>query len=137
MAYARADVDLFTGDDDDLQGLIRDHMILPYLFGDFHPSHIQEYAGGLFLTLEKPAKDCLGPRGRRQSIICGEIWHSCFASLATNSVQGPISRIFTSAYNFFLQTAGLQDVDSRCAKILSAMYVDPSYPDVIIKLDIS
>jgi hypothetical protein len=45
------------GDDDELQGLIRDHEILPYLFGDFHPSHIQEYAGCRLLALEKPAKD--------------------------------------------------------------------------------
>ena len=41
----------------------------------------------------------------------------------------------------FLQTAGLQDGASHCAKILSAMYSalnsDPSDPDVIIKLDIS
>jgi hypothetical protein len=40
-----------------IQGLIKDHMILPYLFGDFHPSHIQEYAGCRLLALEKPAKD--------------------------------------------------------------------------------
>jgi hypothetical protein len=45
------------GDDKELQTIIRDHMTLPYLFGDFHPSHIQEYAGGLLLALEKPAKD--------------------------------------------------------------------------------
>ncbi len=44
----------FMGDDDELQGLIRDHEILPYLFGDFHPSHcdIQEYGGCLLLTHE-------------------------------------------------------------------------------------
>jgi hypothetical protein len=30
----------FMGDDDELQGLIKTLMILPYLFGDFHPSHI-------------------------------------------------------------------------------------------------
>ncbi len=27
---------LFMGDDEELQALIRDHLILPYLFGDFH-----------------------------------------------------------------------------------------------------
>jgi hypothetical protein len=42
-------VSLLMGDDDELQGLIKTHMILPYLFGDFDPSHIQEYAGGLLL----------------------------------------------------------------------------------------
>jgi hypothetical protein len=104
---------------------------LPYLFGDFHPSHIQEYAGGLLLALEKPAKDGGGVR----PIICGENWRRCFASLAANAVRGPISRIFTSAYENFLQTAGLQDGASHCAKILSSMYAalnsDPSDPDVI------
>jgi hypothetical protein len=118
------------------QALIRDHMVLPYLFGDFHPSHIQEYAGGLLLAFEKPAKDGGGIR----PIICGESWRRCFASLAANAVRGPISRIFTSTYEYLLQTAGLQDGASHCAKILSSMYAalnsDPSDPDVIIKLDI-
>jgi len=85
------------GDDEELQVLIRDHLILPYLFGDFHPSHIQEYAGGLLFALEKPAKDCGGIR----PIICGESWRRCFASLAANAVRGPISHIFTSTYENF------------------------------------
>jgi hypothetical protein len=82
---------------------------------------------------------------------CGESWRRCCASLAANAVRGPISRIFTSTYEFFLQTAGLQNGDSHCAKILSSMEdltltpltesaalnSDPSDPDVIIKLDIS
>jgi hypothetical protein len=92
---------LFMGDGDELQGLIRDFIILPYLFGDFHPSHKQEYAGCLLLALEKPAKD--------GGVICpiGESWRRCFASLAANSVLVPISRIFTSEYEKFLQTTGL------------------------------
>jgi hypothetical protein len=62
------------------------------------------------------------------------------ASLPTPS--GDLSLIiFTSTYENFLQTAGLQDGASHCAKILSSMYAalnsDPSDPDVIIKLDIS
>jgi len=128
---------LFMGDDEELQALIQDHLILPYLFGDFHPSHIQEYAVGLLFAIEKPAKDGGGIR----PIICGESWRRCFASLAANAVRGPISHIFTSTYENFLQTAGLQDGASHCAKILSSMFAalnsDPSDPDVIIKLDIS
>ena len=60
---------LFMGDDEELQALIQAHLILPYLFGDFHPSHIQEYAGGLLFALEKPAKDGGGilPRTARRS----------------------------------------------------------------------
>ncbi len=83
---------LFAGDEDELQGLIRDHMILPYLFGDFRPSHIQEYAGGLLLTLEQPAKDGGGIR----PIICCESRRRCFANLAANAVRVPFSRFFTS-----------------------------------------
>jgi hypothetical protein len=131
---------LFMGDDEELQALIRDHLILPYLFGDFHPSHIQEYAGGLLIALEKPANPDGSPGGLRP-IICGESWRRCLANLAAAAVRGPISKIFTSTYENFLQTAGLQDGASHCAKILSAMYAslnsDPSDPDVIIKLDIS
>ena len=74
---------LFMGDDEELQTLIRDHLILPCLFGDFHPSHIQEYAGALLFTLEKPAKDGGGIR----PIICGESWRRCFASLDANVVR--------------------------------------------------
>jgi hypothetical protein len=100
------------GDDDELQGLIKTHKILPYLLGDFHPSHIQEHAVGLLLTLEKPSKDGGGVR----PIICGESWRRCFASLAANAVWGPISRIFTSTYENFIQAAGLQDIVSPWAK---------------------
>jgi hypothetical protein len=131
---------LFMGDDEELQELIRIHLILPYLFGDFHPSHMQEYAGGLLLALEKPANEDGSPSGLR-TIICGESWRRCLANLAAAAVRGPISRIFTSTYENFLQTAGLQDGASHCAKILSAMCSalnsDLSDPDVIIKLDVS
>ena len=103
------------------------------------PPHIKEYACGSLLERgpQKLAKDSGGIR----PIICGESWRRCFASLAANDVRGPISRIFTSPYDQKLQTAGLQDGASHCAKILSSMYAalnsDPCDPDVIIKLDIS
>jgi hypothetical protein len=78
------------GDDHELQELIRDQIILPYFFGDFHPSHMQEDTGGLLLALEKPAKDGGGIR----PIICGESWRRCLASLAANAVRGPILDVF-------------------------------------------
>ncbi len=94
----------------------------------------------LLLTLEKLANEDGSPGGLRP-IICGESWRRCLANLAAVAVRGPISKIFTSTYENFLQTAGLQDGASHCAKILSAMYSalnsDPFDPDVIIKLDIS
>jgi hypothetical protein len=81
-------VPLFMGDDEELQAIIRDYIILPYLFGDFHPSHIQEYAVCLLIALEKPANPDGSPGG--------------------------ISKLFTSTYEKFLQTAGLQDGASHC-----------------------
>jgi hypothetical protein len=36
---------LFMEDDEDLQGVIRDHVILPHLFGDFHPCRISNSQG--------------------------------------------------------------------------------------------
>jgi hypothetical protein len=82
---------LFMGDDEELQTLIRDHLILPYLFGDLHPSHIQEYAGGLLIALEKPANPDGSPGGL-WPIICGESWRRCLANLAAAAVRGPISK---------------------------------------------
>jgi hypothetical protein len=38
----------------------------------------------------------------------------CLANLAAAAVRGPISKIFTSTYEKFLQTAGLQDGASHC-----------------------
>ena len=51
-------------------------------------------------------------------------------------------QLFTSTYDNFIQTAGIRDGASHCAKILSVFYdnlntSDPNDPDVIIKIDIS
>ena len=51
-------------------------------------------------------------------------------------------RLFTSTYDNFIQTAGIRDGASHCAKILSCFYAnldttDTSDPDVIIKVDIA
>ena len=111
-------------------------LILPYLTGSFHPSLIEEYAGGLLMALQKQD-------GGIRPILCGEIWRRCFASLAVNSapVRNEAAKIFTSTCNF-IQTAGIRDGASHCAKILSTFYdsLDTTYlndPEVIIKIDIS
>ena len=40
-------VPLFFNDNMELHNLIRKRLILPYLTGSFHPSLIEEYAGGI------------------------------------------------------------------------------------------
>jgi hypothetical protein len=69
---------LFMGDDEELQALIRYHLILPYLFGDFHPSHTQEYAGGL---------DCARETGKPRRISWWSPAHHLRRKLAALSRQ--------------------------------------------------
>ena len=51
---------LFMGDDEELQELIRDHMILPYFFGDFHSLTYRKMQADFSFVFEKPAKDVSG-----------------------------------------------------------------------------
>ena len=44
---------LFFNDNMELHNLIHKRLILPYLTGSFHPSLIEEYAGGLLMALQK------------------------------------------------------------------------------------
>ena len=106
----------------------------PYLTCDLHIAHIEEYAGGLLIELQKPAS--VG--GGIHPILCGDAWRWCFASLAANAAQGSVANIFTSTYDNFIQFAGLKDGPSHCAKLLTIMYhnldSDAQDTDVIIKL---
>ena len=127
---------LFFNNNTDLHNLIRKRLILPYLTGSFHPSFIEEYAGGLLMALQKQD-------GGIRPILCGETWRRSFASLAVHAtpVRSDAAKLFTSTYNF-IQIAGMRDGASHCAKILSVFYdnldtSDPNDPEVIIKIDIS
>ena len=82
---------LFFSNNTDLHNLIRKRLILPYLTGSFHPSFIEEYAGGLLMTLQKQD-------GGIRPILCGKIWRRCFASLAVNvtPVRNEAAKLFTS-----------------------------------------
>jgi hypothetical protein len=77
-------------------------------------------------------------------ILYGKIWRRCFASLAVNAtpIRNEAAKLFTSSYEKFIQTAGIRDGASHCAKILSVFYdkldiSDPNDPNVIIKIDVS
>jgi hypothetical protein len=88
--------------------------------------------------------DLQKPDGDIHPILCGEVWRRCFASLAVNTtpIRNEEAKLFTSSYDNFIQTAGIRDGVSHCAKILSVFYdnldtSDPNDPDVIIKFDVS
>jgi hypothetical protein len=57
-------------------------------------------------------------------ILCGEIWRRCFASLAVTAtpIRNEAAKLFTSTYDNFIQTAGIRDGASHCAKILACFY---------------
>ena len=81
--------------------------------------------------------------GGIRPILYGEIWPRCFASLAVYAtpVRNEAAKLFASTYDNFIQTAGIRDGASHCAKILSVFYdnldtSDPNDPEVI-KIDIS
>ena len=95
---------LFFNENTELHTLIRKLLILPYLTGSFHPSLIEEYAGGLLMALQKPD-------GGIRPILCGEVWRRCFSSLAVNvtPIHNETAKLFTSSYDNFIQTAGIRD----------------------------
>ena len=83
------------------------------------------------------------PDGGIRPILCGEVWRRYFASLAINAtpIRNEETKLFTSSCDNFIQTAGIRDGASHCAKILSVFYdnldiSDPNDPDVIIKIDL-
>ena len=116
---ARETIAFFPARDEPaLHALLRKHVILSYLTGDFHITHIEEYAGGLLIALQMPAS--VG--GRIRPILCGDAWRQCFASLAANAAGGSGDNIFSSTYDNLIQFAGLKDGDSHCAKLLTTMY---------------
>jgi hypothetical protein len=119
---------LFFHNNTDLHNLIRERLILPYLTGSFHPSFIQEYAGGLLMALRKQD-------GGIRPILCGEIWRRCLASLALNAtpVRHEAAKLFTFTFDHFIETAGSRDGASHCAKILSVFYdnLDTSDPNLL------
>jgi hypothetical protein len=70
---------------------------------------------------------------------------SCVVATLTVNVtpiHNEAANFLTSTYDNFIQTAGIRDGASYCAKILSVFYdnldaSDPNDPDVIIKIDVS
>jgi hypothetical protein len=83
---------LFTGDDEELQTLIRDHLILSYLqalsLATFtRPTYngCIEYAGDLLLAFEKPPTDGVGLRPSSAAKIVAGASPASLAADATGS----------------------------------------------------
>ena len=62
--------------------------------------------------------------GSIRPILCGEVWRRCFVRLTVNAtpIRNEAAKLFTSSYDNFIQTAGIRDGTSHCAKVLSIFY---------------
>jgi hypothetical protein len=112
-------VPLFFNDNTGLHNLIRKCLILPCLTVSFHPSFMK-------WRMHRRTPDGSTETGWRHSPH--PLWRdlaSHFASLAVNvtPVRNETSKLFTSIYDNFIQTAGIRDWIrdgvSYCTKILS------------------
>ena len=93
MAGAREHVafsSLFNEDDEEFHNLIRKHMVMPFVLGDFYPGHSEEVARGKYFALVKPNADGAPiPNAGGASvdadvrgIVIGSTWRRCSASRA-------------------------------------------------------
>jgi len=81
---------LFSEEDEEFHNLIRKHMVMPFILGDFFPVHSEEVAGGKYFALVKPNADGAPfPNAGGASvdadvrgIVISSTWRRCSASLA-------------------------------------------------------
>jgi len=66
---------LFSEEDEEFHNLIRKHMVMPFVMGDFFPGHSEEVAGGKYFALVKPNADGAPiqmPGAPLLTLVCGE-----------------------------------------------------------------
>jgi len=83
---------LFSEEDEEFHNLIRMHMVLPFILGDFFPDHSEEVAGGKYFALVKTNADGAPiPNAGGASvdadvrgIVIGSTWRRCIAFIAVD-----------------------------------------------------
>jgi len=112
----------------DIHRLNRERLILPYLTGSFHPTFIEEYAGGLLMPGQKQVDNLFLQRHVLFSLHpIREIWRPCFASLPANAtpVRKETAKISTSTYDNFIQTAGIRDGAPNFSRVFKILLTPP------------
>jgi len=105
---------LFSEDDADFHNLIRKHMVLPFITGDFFPGHLEGVAGGKYFALVKPnAGDAPIPNAGGvpvdvdvRCIVIGSTGRGCGASRAVDESSLDVADYLLGQYGNFLQFAG-------------------------------
>jgi len=134
---------LFSEDDEEFHNLIRKHMVMPFVLGDFYPGHSEEVARGKYFALVKPNVDGAPiPNARGASAdanVCGIVISStcrrCSASRAVAESTLAVADYLLGQYINFLQFAEQKDGATRCAQIvplLLANHVDHDVSDPLV-----
>jgi len=141
---------LFSEEDEEFHNLIRKHMVMPFIIGDFFPGHSEEVAGGKYFALVKPnANGAPIPHAGGASadadvrgIVISSTWRRCSASRAVDESSLAVADYLLGQYKNFQQFAGQKDGVIRCAQIVQLLLAnhvndDVSDPLVAVQLDAS
>jgi len=141
---------LFSEDDEEFHNIIRKHMVMPFVLGDFYPGHSEEVAGGKYFALVKanvegaPIPNAGGASvdADVRGIVIGSTWRRCSASRAVADSCLAMADYLLGQCNNFLQFAGQNDGATRCAQIVQLLLAnhvdhDVSDPLVAVQLDVS
>jgi len=120
---------LFSEDDEEFHNLIRKHMVMHFVLGDFYPGHSKEVAGGKYFALVKPnANGAPIPNAGEASvdadvrgIVIVSTWRRCSASRAVAQSSLAVADYLSGQYDNFLQLAGQKDGATRCAQIVQLL----------------
>ena len=104
-------------DDTEFHDLYRSELILPVLFGDYHPQDLNEYSGGWLFAFLKA--DGVGIR----PLNCCSLHRRCASSLICTYLKQSAHKFFTTSIPNFKQCAGgLPDGASRAATLIQLLY---------------
>jgi len=123
---------MFSDQDTQFQQLIRTHLVLPYVTGDFFPGHMANVAGGRCLVFETP-DEFLHP------VFIGCMWRRCASTLATSHVRSNANTFFTSYYPNVIQFSAQKDGATSCAQVTQLLASDwPRHhaPQPLVVLDL-
>ena len=127
---------MFMNKDTELHELIRSELILPYVFGDFHPADLSELSGGLSFAFFKANGVDIRP------LLNPAVWRRIAAALEADFLKKPAHKYFTTTIPNFKQFAGaMPDGASRCATLLQVMYSieaaeDAEWPRAVVQTDV-
>ena len=102
---------LFSDGDSALQELLRTHLILPNILGDFLTEHLDEIAGGRMFALEK-ANISVRP------IVIGSLWRRCAALLGVAEVRSNVATFSMSQYTNFIGCAVVRRIAPKQPRII-------------------